>query len=131
MAVSADGANAYNNVTESSARHQDNECPPPPKLQKVSLSSDGTKMLISFNRPTDKAETSVVNYLSTFACSEMLDFNASDSSTCNFFNASYLIATFPSSTSIMRVTGWRDSNCFGQEDKVGVHRGRGRDSVSV
>ena len=103
MTVSANGGNTYNNVTEPVRVIKTTNAPPPPKLTKVALSSDGTKMLMSFNLPTDKAETSVADYLSTFTCSDLLDFNASDSSSCRFYNSTYLIATFPSDTSITRV----------------------------
>ena len=55
---------------------------PSPILTNVTFSNDGTRLIVQFDAPTDRAQESIPSYSSVFSCSQLMVFPGSVNSTC-------------------------------------------------
>ena len=105
ISQSLGGANVYNNGTYTVFRVvKSTQSPPLPQMKQVQLSNNGENIVIDFNANTDRAKTTVSNYLSAdgFSCSSILTFKGSRNATCAWASSNQLVATFSPSASVAR-----------------------------
>ena len=72
--------------------------PNPPLVQSAIFSNDGSKLVISLDSVSDRGQTKIASYLSTFLCAQLLSFPGDKLSTCVWSSNQQIIVTLPSTT---------------------------------
>lgn len=92
----------------------------PPALLSAQITSSGLKMVITFDSSTDRAETAVAAYQSSFDCSLLLSFAYITGTSCMWTSTDQLVVTFGGTNNgavgdgvIVNANTLRSVYCFG------------------
>ena len=97
----------------------------PPIMKSVRMSNTGRNLIVSFDRSTDKAMTTISDYAFSFDCRQLLDFTGVINSTCKWPSDTELLVTFSSDytqtkastgDSVTLLTGMITNPCLGTMD---------------
>jgi hypothetical protein len=99
--VSASSANSlYMTASASVTLLSVNASVPAPVLKSAAFSDDGTQVIVGFDSHTDRGQTRVTNYDTSFRCSQMLSFDGSTTSACIWSTDMQLVITLQQSTMV-------------------------------
>jgi hypothetical protein len=90
----------YFNSTASITIRSSASAPVPPSLSYARFTDDGFGLTIRFNKPTDKAASTVTNYLGRFTCSQLLSFTSASSSECYWTSTESLTVAYNNKVSL-------------------------------